>query len=68
MTTARWAHVSAGKDSLLGPGQTVTFEPCDHYQLMVEAFVKAVREGKAPDFSDSRTLTEILTEIITYRN
>tara|TARA_B100000925_G_scaffold249292_1_gene200276 strand:- start:371 stop:1081 length:711 start_codon:yes stop_codon:yes gene_type:complete len=68
VTTARWAHVSGGKDSLLGPGQTVTFEPCDHYQSMVKAFVKAVREGKAPDFSDSRTLTEILTEIITYRN
>ena len=68
VTTARWAHVSAGNDSLLGPGQTVTFEPCDHYQLMVEAFVKAVREGKAPDFSDSRALTETLTEIITYRN
>ena len=67
-TTARWAHVSAGKDSLLGPGQMVTFEPCDHYQLMVEAFVKAVRGGETSDFNDSRALTGILSEIISYRD
>ena len=67
-TTARWAHVSAGKDSLLGPGQMVTFEPCDHYQLMVEAFVKAVRAGDTSDFNDSRALTGILSEIISYRD
>ena len=67
-TTARWAHVSAGKDSLLGPGQMVTFEQCDHYQLMVEAFVRAVRGGEISDFSDSRALTGILSEIISYRD
>ena len=67
-TTARWAHVSAGKDSLLGPGQMVTFEPCDHYQLMVEAFIRAVREDEPSDFNDSRALTKVLSEIISYRS
>jgi hypothetical protein len=46
----------------------VTFEPCDHYQLMVEAFVKAVRAGDTSDFNDSRALTGILSEIISYRD
>ena len=68
VTTARWGHVSAGKDSLLGPGQPVTFAPCDHYQKMVEAFIESVREGRRPDFDDSRTLTSILTEILSYRD
>ena len=68
VTTARWGHVSAGKDSLLGPGQPVIFEPCDHYQKMVEAFVKSVYEGRQPNFDDSRALTGILADILTYRD
>ena len=67
VTTARWGHVSAGKDSLLGPGQSVTFAPCDHYQKMVEAFAKSVHEGRQPNFDDSRALTGILTEILSHR-
>jgi len=66
VTTARWAHVSAGKDALLGPGEPVSFAACDHYQSMVEAFIVAVREGKKPDFTDSRVLTGILNEILAH--
>ena len=68
VTTARWGHVSAGKDSLLGPGQQITFEACDHYQRMIEAFILAVREGRKPDFTDSRTLTGVLTDILACRD
>jgi len=52
----------------LGPGQPVTFAPCDHYQQMVEAFMTSVQEGRKPDFDDSRTLTSILTEILSYQD
>ena len=65
VTTARWAHVSTGKDVLLGPGQTITFEPCDHYQLMIEAFLNAVQKGHKADFSDSRILTSVLKDILS---
>ena len=68
VTTARWGHVSVGRDSLLGPGQMFTFASCDHYQLMVEAFIKAVREDEPSDFNDSRALTKVLSEIISYRS
>ena len=67
VTTARWGHHSLGRDSLLGPGQQVTFESCDHYQRMVEDFISAVHEGRKPDFADSRVLTSVLSDIIAYR-
>ena len=61
--TARFAHISHGRDKLLGLGQEVRFAPCDHYQLMVEDFVKAVHEGRPADLSQSYHLTKILAQM-----
>lgn len=68
ITTARWGHISAGRDSQLGPGEAVTFAACDHYHLMVESFITSVRSGHKPDFADSRVLTGILRDILSYRD
>lgn len=62
--TARFAHISHGKDNLLGAGQEVTFEACDQYQLMVEDFVQAVREGRQADLSQSYQLTRLLSAMV----
>ena len=62
--TARFAHISHGKDHLLGSGQEVRFETCDQYQLMVEDFVLAVNEKRASDLSQSYHLTKILSQMV----
>jgi len=65
VTTARWAHAHAGKDALLGRGESVSFAACDQYQLMVEDFVTAVAERRASDFVQARDLVRILGEMLT---
>ena len=64
VTTARWAHADAGKDALLGRGESVSFAACDQYQLMVEDFVTAVAERRASDFVQARDLVRILGEML----
>jgi predicted dehydrogenase len=61
-TTARWAHVKNGKETLLGTGTEISFGPCDQYALMVEDFVAAVAEGRKTDLSESRLLVGVLAE------
>jgi len=61
-TTARWAHVKNGKETLLGTGTEVRFGPCDQYALMVEDFAAAVAEGRRTDLSESRDLVRVLAE------
>ena len=63
--TARFAHISHGKENLLGQGQEVRFERCDQYQLMVEDFVSAVQEKRQSDLTQSYHLTNILSQMVT---
>lgn len=68
VTTARWAHADAGKDALLGRGESVSFEACDQYQLMVENFVAAVRDNRSADFTQAQDLVRILGEMLAARS
>lgn len=62
--TGRFAHISHGKENLLGSGQEVHFDACDQYQLMVEDFVKAIGEKRQSDLSQSYHLTKILSAMV----
>ena len=62
VTSARWAKGS------LGEGTLVEFPACNHYALMLEDFVKSCRTGGTPDYTYSRYLINILSEIISHRD
>jgi len=65
VTTARWAHNKDGVNTLLSPGQPISFPACDQYQLMIDDFVAACQSGRQADFTDSRMLTRHLGQIVS---
>jgi len=61
---ARFASKSDGKDAQLSFGKEVTFEECDQYSLMIRDFVKAVKENRKTNLSESRYITRILDQML----
>ena len=42
----------------------MTFEECDQYSLMIRDFVKAVKENRKTNLSESRYITRILDQML----
>ncbi len=40
------------------------FEACDQYQLMLDDFAAACADQRPADFTDSRTLTGLLSQMV----
>jgi len=60
---ARFALKSDGKDAQLSCGKEVTFDECDQYSLMIRDFVKAVKENRKTNLSESRYIIGILEKM-----
>ena len=66
-TTGSWASARDGAGGLLGRGESIAFDACDQYALMVQDFAKAVAEGRRADLAQSRDLTMILGAMVAAR-
>lgn len=63
VTKGRYASHASGNTDFLSAGHEVVFAPSDHYQLMVEDFVRACQQNRPADFTQSRVLTSVLCKI-----
>lgn len=64
VTTARWARAEDRRTGLLGAGESLQFEACDQYQLMLDDFAAACADKRPADFTDSRALTGLLSQMV----
>jgi len=62
--TARFASKSDGKDAQLSFGKEIRFKECDQYSLMIRDFVKAVKENRKTNLSESRYIIRILDQML----
>ena len=61
---ARFASKSDGKDAQLSFGKEIRFKECDQYSLMIRDLVKAAKENRKTNLSESRYIIRILDQML----